>query len=272
MRRVLAATLAGVAAAKCTVRGLVCYEDMPSLHILPSLVSTGALTQAYCAQLCANTNATLAGLEWGSQCWCGSALTTSPRIKPTSDCNMPCAGNRSQLCGGDDRMGVFAVDCSGAPEPAPPTPAPTPPPPPTPESPLLANPCLTAAFSALPFCDPGLPLTDRVDDLVQRMTLEEKISNLGSTAGPVRAAGMPAYQWWSEATHGVSQVRNDAKTPFETNFAFPITTAASFNRSLWARTGAAIGTEARAFMNAGNAYSTFWAPVINLGREPRWGR
>ena len=102
---------------------------------------------------------------------------------------------------------------------------------------MLVNPCLNATFSSLPFCDPALSVTDRVDDLVRRMTLEEKISNLGSAAGPVKAAGLRAYQWWSEATHGISQVRNDAATPYETNFAFPITTAASFNRTLWARIG-----------------------------------
>jgi beta-D-xylosidase 4 len=48
--------------------------------------------------------------------------------------------------------------------------------------------------------------------------------------------------------------------------------AMSFNRSLWAATGAQIGREARASMNAGDAWSTFWAPVINLARDPRWGR
>merc|ERR1712091_202344 len=46
----------------------------------------------------------------------------------------------------------------------------------------------------------------------------------------------------------------------------------SFNRTLWRATGAAIGREARALMNAGAAYSTYWAPVVNLAREPRWGR
>ena len=46
----------------------------------------------------------------------------------------------------------------------------------------------------------------------------------------------------------------------------------SFNRTLWQKTGEQIGKEARAMMNAGNGYSTFWAPVINLAREPRWGR
>ena len=65
-------------------------------------------------------------------------------------------------------------------------------------------------------------------------------------------------------------MRNNALTPYETNFAFPISTAASFNRTLWEATGRQIGREARAYMNAGNAYSTYWAPVINLVRDPRW--
>ena len=57
-----------------------------------------------------------------------------------------------------------------------------------------------------------------------------------------------------------------------TKFAFPITTGMSFNRTLWQLTGRQIGREARALMNVGIAFSTFWAPVINLAREPRWGR
>ena len=78
--------------------------------------------------------------------------------------------------------------------------------------------------------------------------------------------------WWSEATHGVASARQDQRTPYATNYAFPITTAMSFNRTLWSKTGEHIGREARAFMNVGNAYSTYWAPVINLARDPRWGR
>ena len=80
----------------------------------------------------------------------------------------------------------------------------------------------------------------------------------------------------SKATHGVASgehgVRNTLNEPAQSNFPFPITTGMSFNRTLWKATGAQIGREARAFMNEGNAYSTFWAPVINLAREPRWGR
>ena len=57
----------------------------------------------------------------------------------------------------------------------------------------------------------------------------------------------------SPGRHGIASGRNDAQTPHETNFAFPITTGMSFNRSLWHATGQRIGREGRAFMNAGNA-------------------
>ena len=84
----------------------------------------------------------------------------------------------------------------------------------------------------------------------------------------------PHAQWWSEATHGLSGpgVHHNAALPGGSNTALPITTSCSFNRSLWHATGNQIGREARAFMNAGNAYGTYWAPVINIVRDPRWGR
>ena len=139
--------------------------------------------------------------------------------------------------------------------------------------------------------------------MIARMSLQEKIGSLSNTASAIPSLELPAYQWWSEATHGVASdqnglnpmnghgVRNTQAEPHQTNFPFPITTGMSFNRSLWYATGQQIGLEARAFMNQGNAYSTFWvmntrpavaaaailemlplqAPVINLAREPRWG-
>eukprot|EP00729_Bicosta_minor_P007402 gene7402-837_t len=133
----------------------------------------------------------------------------------------------------------------------------------------LYNPCTDASSnqSHLPWCDPTRSIDDRVADMVSRMTLEEKIANLDTEAPATPSLSLAPYNWWSEATHGLSHVNNSAPTPGSTNFAFPITTAASFNRSLWP-----IATEARAFMNVGHAYSTYWAPVINLAREPRWGR
>jgi beta-glucosidase-like glycosyl hydrolase len=57
-----------------------------------------------------------------------------------------------------------------------------------------------------------------------------------------------------------------------TKFAFPITMGMSFNRTMWKKSGQQIGREARALRNLGQTGSTFWAPVINLAREPRWGR
>lgn len=145
---------------------------------------------------------------------------------------------------------------------------------PTPAMPPLNNPCLDAAskFAAQPWCDPTLPIDERVADMVSRMNITEKIANMDTEAPAIESLGLNAYNWWSEATHGVSHVNNSGSTPGSTNFAFPITTSASFNRSLWRATGAAISREARAFMNAGHAYSTYWAPVVNLAREPRWGR
>ena len=151
--------------------------------------------------------------------------------------------------------------------------APTPAP-----APDLHNPCLdgAGAQASRKWCDAAAPIDERVADMVSRMNVSEKISNLGNSAGAIGSLDLPHYNWWSEATHGLATgglgVRNSAQAPHQTNFPFPITTAMSFNRTLWRATGAQIGTEARAFMNLGAAYSTYWAPVINLAREPRWGR
>merc|ERR1719473_1301004 len=102
--------------------------------------------------------------------------------------------------------------------------------------------------------------------MLSRMTLDEKIPSLNTGGSDIKSLGLNGYNWWEEASSGVS---NNHPT---TKFAFPITTGMSFNRTLWQLTGRQIGREARAMMNAGNGYSTFWAPVINLAREPRWGR
>ena len=137
----------------------------------------------------------------------------------------------------------------------------------------LNNPCLgSTEWSSQPWCDPTRSIEERVADMVGRMNITEKIANLDTEAPAIPSLGLNAYNWWSEATHGLSHVNSSGSTPGSTNFAFPITTVMAFNRSLWKSTAAAISREARAFMNAGHAHSTFWAPVINLAREPRWGR
>ena len=107
----------------------------------------------------------------------------------------------------------------------------------------------------------------RIADMLKRMDLKtEKIPNLNTGASAIPSLGLDSYNWWEEASSGGS---NNYAT---TKFAFPITTGMSFNRTLWQLTARQIGHEARSLMNACKAGSTFWAPVINLAREPRWGR
>lgn len=142
-----------------------------------------------------------------------------------------------------------------------------------PDCPGLRNPCLNKTLAALPYCDSHLTFEQRAKDLIGRMTLEEKIQYLANQQPPIERLGLVHYNFWTEGAHGIGQsIRFDKSTPWATNFALPITASASFNRSLWHKTGAQISREARAFMNAGNAYSNYWTPVVNLVTDPRWGR
>lgn len=120
-------------------------------------------------------------------------------------------------------------------------------------------------------CDTSASLDARAADIVSRLSTGDKIAALGTAQPHLNSINLPPYNWWSEATHGISHVQYSAQEPYASNTALPITTSCSFNRSLWHATGNQIGREARAFMNLGNAYSTYWAPVINIVRDPRWG-
>lgn len=122
--------------------------------------------------------------------------------------------------------------------------------------------------------DPGQPLEKRVDDLLSRMTLEEKASQLLSASPAIDRLDVPAYDWWNECLHGV------ARAGRATVFPEPIGMAASWDTALFFRVATAISDEARAkhheFVRRGKRgiYEglTFWTPNINLFRDPRWGR
>jgi beta-glucosidase len=124
------------------------------------------------------------------------------------------------------------------------------------------------------YLDPSQPINVRVDDLVGRMTLEEKASQLVNQARAIPRLQVPAYDWWSEALHGVA---NAGKA---TVFPEPIGLAATFDDSLIHEMAIVIGTEARAKHNqavrAGRRDIMegldFWSPNINIFRDPRWGR
>lgn len=130
--------------------------------------------------------------------------------------------------------------------------------------------CAQAPQQSWTVCNPNAPLDARAADIVSHLSTEDKIAALGTGQPQLKSIGLPPYNWWSEATHGISHVIYTPEEPFASNTALPITTSCSFNRSLWFATGNLIGREARAFMNKGNAYSTYWAPVINIVRDPRW--
>jgi beta-glucosidase len=125
-----------------------------------------------------------------------------------------------------------------------------------------------------PYLNPSLPVAARVDDLIARMTLEEKASQLVNQARAIPRLQVPAYDWWSEALHGVAWAGT------ATVFPEPIGLAATFDAPLIHDMAMAIGTEARAKHNqavrAGRRDIMegldFWSPNINIFRDPRWGR
>ncbi|KAE8671268.1 Beta-xylosidase/alpha-L-arabinofuranosidase 2 [Hibiscus syriacus] len=129
---------------------------------------------------------------------------------------------------------------------------------------------------ALPFCKVSMPISERVNDLVGRLTLQEKVRLLINGAAAVPRLGIKGYEWWSEALHGVSDVgpgtRFGGAFPGATSFPQVITTAASFNATLWEAIGRVVSDEARAMYNGGTAGLTYWSPNVNIFRDPRWGR
>jgi beta-glucosidase len=141
---------------------------------------------------------------------------------------------------------------------------------------VLAVLLCSAAPAAQParYLDPSLSPEERARDLVSRMTLDEKIDQLNFEAPAIERLGVPAYNWWNEALHGV------ARHGRATVFPQAIGLAATWDPDLIHRIASAISEEARAKFNAaqrlGNTgrYSglTFWSPNINIYRDPRWGR
>ncbi|BBN12615.1 beta-glucosidase [Marchantia polymorpha subsp. ruderalis] len=135
--------------------------------------------------------------------------------------------------------------------------------------------CTNSESKSWAFCDKALSIEKRVADLISRLSLQEKISQLGNGADDISSIDVPAYQWWGEALHGVASspsVHWDGPVKGATSFPMPISLAASFNKSLWNKIGQVISTEGRAMHNLKQSGLTFWSPVINLVRDPRWGR
>ena len=126
-----------------------------------------------------------------------------------------------------------------------------------------------------PYLNPQLPISGRVADLVGRMTLDEKLHQLLFNAPAIPRLGIPAYNWWGEALHGIA--RNGRATVFPQ----AIGMAATWDPDLIKRVASAISDEGRAKYHATlRRYGetgwyqglTFWSPNVNIFRDPRWGR
>ena len=128
----------------------------------------------------------------------------------------------------------------------------------------------------LPYQNTGLTFEQRVNDLVGRLTLEEKVSQMLNAAPAIERLGIPAYDWWNETLHGV------ARTPYRvTVYPQAIAMAAAFDTNALRRMADYSALEGRAIFNkasqtgkAGQRYIglTYWTPNINIFRDPRWGR
>jgi beta-glucosidase len=130
------------------------------------------------------------------------------------------------------------------------------------------------AAAAMPFRNSALPIPQRVDDLVSRLTLEEKVSQVIDRAAAIPRLDIPAYNWWNEGLHGI------ARSGFATMFPQAIGNAATWDTPLVHSIGTVVSTEARAKYNDAIAHGnhdrffglTIWSPNINIFRDPRWGR
>jgi len=144
---------------------------------------------------------------------------------------------------------------------------------------LLADSCTPSGtpnenLDLSPYLNTALSLEERVTDLVGRMTLEEKISQMINQAPAIERLGIPEYNWWSEGLHGV------ARAGLATVFPQAIGLGATWDRDLMFRVSEAIADEARAkhhdFARKDKRFIyqglTLWSPNINIFRDPRWGR
>ncbi len=115
---------------------------------------------------------------------------------------------------------------------------------------------------------------DRARDLISKMTIEEKISQMVNDAVAIDRLGVPKYNWWNECLHGL------ARAGKATVFPQSIGLAATFDEDLIFRMASAISDEARAFYNSASKRNnrgiytglTFYSPNVNIYRDPRWGR
>jgi len=141
---------------------------------------------------------------------------------------------------------------------------------------IAGNTLVAQDYKTYPMWNPALPTEQRINDLVGRLTLEEKVAQMLNAAPAVTRLGIPAYDWWNEVLHGV------ARTPFKTTvYPQAIGMAATWDTNSLKRMAYFSALEGRAIFNKATALGrnnerymglTYWTPNINIFRDPRWGR
>ena len=133
---------------------------------------------------------------------------------------------------------------------------------------------LMATAQSLPYQNACLSAGERADDLLSRLTLEEKVSLMMDTSPAIERLGIPQFQWWNEALHGIG------RNGFATVFPITMGMAASWDDALLHRVFTAVSDEARVKARQAKRSGdiqryqslSFWTPNINIFRDPRWGR
>ena len=275
---VAVATAASAAATSCTVGAVTCYSD-PCPHpggAYPARVCGQGrilvgnpftkqnklpppVTLEACSMVCWEWNLTMAGVEDASECYCGTSVNATA-VKVSGGCMSPCQGGKER-CGGVFQLGAFDVNCSGA--------KPPPPAPPTPH----------------PFNNPALPLVQRLNDLMGRLSKADLVAQLGGPGiGPIHRPNLtlPGASYGRECLSGVDSIKVNANQTGTSSFPNPVNLGMTFDASLVEAVGSAICDEARALWNAGKRGAggmsagsgglLCLSPVLNVARDPRWGR
>lgn len=135
--------------------------------------------------------------------------------------------------------------------------------------------CFSLLGQNYPFQNTNLSIDERVNDLVSKLTLEEKVAQMLNNTPAIERLNIPAYNWWNECLHGIG--RTDYKV---TVFPQAIGMSAAWNKELMKEVASAISDEGRAIYNDATSKGnreiyyglTYWTPNINIFRDPRWGR
>ncbi|KAG8164124.1 hypothetical protein KVR01_006042 [Diaporthe batatas] len=245
---------------------LGCYTDSDTRTLGGKQITLAQNDAKSCADACGYSGYNISGTEFGRECYCGSSINPIATEVPqnSSTCSYPCSGNSSEVCGGNYFINLYSISNAN------PSPLPQ-----GHRDPV----CQTQPFCSNKACDTSLTQEERIAALLEQMTVEEKAENLINSAAGVSRLGLPSYEWWSEALHGVATSPgvgftspNGSDFSYATSFPSPILTGSAFDDELIHEISSTVGKEARAFANYKRAGYDFWTPNINTFLDPRWGR